>query len=76
MLNKALEQRKDYDDAMAYLNLLYRQRADQQCPDTETAMADLKAADDWVTKAMDTKKQKAAKASEQHGIVLDQPQGK
>jgi len=76
MLNKALEQRKDYDDAMAYLNLLYRQRADQHCPDIDTAMADLKAADEWVEKSMATKKAKAAKASEQHGIVLDQPQGK
>ena len=76
MLTKALEQRKDYDDAMAYMNLLYRQRADTQCPDLDAAMADLKAADDWVQKTMDTKKAKAAKASEQHGIVLDQPQGK
>lgn len=74
MLNKALELRKDYDDAMAYMNLLYRQRADLQCDSVDQAMADLKTADDWVQKTMDTKRAKAAKASEQHGIVLDQPQ--
>lgn len=28
-LKKAIERRPDYDDAMAYLNLLYRQKADQ-----------------------------------------------
>ena len=27
MLQKALQLRPDYDDAMAYLNLLYRERA-------------------------------------------------
>lgn len=74
MLNKAIALRKDYDDAMAYMNLMYRQRADLQCGDLEAAMADLKTADDWVTKTMDTKKAKAAKAGEQHGIIIDQPQ--
>lgn len=30
-LGKALQLRPDYDDAMAYMNLLYRERADLQC---------------------------------------------
>ena len=30
-LNKALQLRPDYDDAMAYVNLLYRQKADTEC---------------------------------------------
>ena len=32
-LNKALQLRPDYDDAMAYMNLMYRERADIQCDD-------------------------------------------
>jgi tetratricopeptide (TPR) repeat protein len=76
MLNKAIELRKDYDDAMAYLNLMYRERADLQCDDPEARQADLKTADDWVDKTMAVKKAKAEKAAQQTpgGIVLDQPQ--
>jgi tetratricopeptide (TPR) repeat protein len=72
MLEKAISLRKDYDDAMAYLNLMYRERADIQCGDPEARAADLKLADDMVAKTMETKKAKAEKANEQHGIVLDQ----
>lgn len=42
-LKKAIELRSDYDDAMAYLNLLYRQKADMETDpaarDTDTRMA-------------------------------------
>jgi tetratricopeptide (TPR) repeat protein len=71
MLEKAISLRKDYDDAMAYLNLMYRERADIQCGDPEARSADLKLADDMVAKTMEVKKVKAEKANEQHGIVLD-----
>jgi tetratricopeptide (TPR) repeat protein len=73
MLEKAIALRKDYDDAMAYLNLLYRERADLHCGDPEGRAADIKLADEMVEKTMATKKMKAEKANEQHGIVLDQP---
>jgi tetratricopeptide (TPR) repeat protein len=69
-LNKAIEIRPDYDDAMAYLNLLYRERADYNC-NNDQSKADLKTADEWVDKTMATKKAKAEKAG-QGGIVLDQ----
>ena len=36
-LNKALELRPDYDDAMAYLNLMYREKADVECDDPAAA---------------------------------------
>ena len=73
MLQKAIDLRKDYDDAMAYLNLMYRERADIQCDDPSARDADLKTADDWVDKTMATKKAKAEKAAEKAGggIVLD-----
>jgi tetratricopeptide (TPR) repeat protein len=73
MLNKSLEIKKDYDDAMAYMNLLYRERADYQCGDQAAREADLKTADEWVEKAKTTRQAKADKAKEQHGIVLDSP---
>ena len=60
-LNKALSLRPDYDDAMAYMNLMYRERADIQCDDPAARAADLKTADEWVDKTMATKKAKAEK---------------
>ena len=61
-LQKAIELRPDYDDAMAYLNLLYREEADLQCDNPDARKTDLKTADDWVDKTMATKKAKAEKA--------------
>ena len=70
-LDKALKLRPDYDDAMAYLNLLYRQRAEYECDNPEARQADLKMADDWVDKTMATKKAKAEKSGPT-GIVTTQ----
>ncbi len=72
MLTKALELRPDYDDAMAYLNLMYRERADIQCDDQSAYQADTKTADAWVDKNLLTKKERAEKAANQPGgIVMD-----
>jgi len=60
-LNKTLELRPDYDDAMAYLNLMYRERADVQCGDPAARKADLQTADEWVDRTMAFKKAKAEK---------------
>jgi hypothetical protein len=57
-LQKALELQADYDDAMGYLNLLYRERAEYECDDPEARKADLKAADEWTDKAIAAKKAK------------------
>ena len=74
MLTKALEIRPDYDDAMAYLNLMYRERADLQCGDPAGYAADTKTADDWVDKNLITKKNRAEKeANKNQGIVMDTP---
>lgn len=61
-LEKAIKLRPDYDDAMAYLNLLYRQRAEYECDNSDARKTDLKTADDWVDKTMATKKAKAEKS--------------
>jgi tetratricopeptide (TPR) repeat protein len=71
-LNHAVSLRKDYDDAMAYLNLMYREKAAIDCGDPDARAADLKTADDWVEKTMATKRAKAEKASKQGGIVMEQ----
>jgi tetratricopeptide (TPR) repeat protein len=59
VLKKAIDLRRDYDDAMAYMNLMYRERADIQCGDMKANAADLKAADDWVDMTLAIKKRKA-----------------
>jgi len=72
MLEKALQLRPDYDDAMAYMNLLYRERADLQCDNPAARAADLKTADEWVDKTMAVKKAKAEKQPGNTGITMDQ----
>jgi tetratricopeptide (TPR) repeat protein len=73
-LNKAIQLRQDYDDAMAYLNLIYRQKADVDCDDLNARQEDLKAADHWVDQTLITKKARAEKQpGQQGGITMDQP---
>jgi len=58
-LQKAIEIRPDYDDAMAYLNLLYRRKADTV--DSTAARNDLlKQADDLVDKVKEVKQKRAS----------------
>ncbi|HTD45308.1 MAG TPA: hypothetical protein VNY97_01405 [Candidatus Angelobacter sp.] len=56
-LKRAIDLRPDYDDAMAYLNLLYRQKADTETT-AEARDADDKAADDLVEKVKAIKQKK------------------
>ena len=73
-LNKAIQIRPDYDDAMAYMNLMYREKADVECDDPSGREEDLKTADHWVDETMRVKKAKAEKANQaaQGGITMDQ----
>jgi tetratricopeptide (TPR) repeat protein len=54
-LEKAIELKPNDTDSMVYLNLLYRQKAEID-PDNETREADLKMAEDWVSKALAARK--------------------
>jgi tetratricopeptide (TPR) repeat protein len=57
-LQKAIELRPDYDDAMAYLNLLYRRKADMvESADERDNL--LKQADDLVDKVKEIKQKRA-----------------
>jgi tetratricopeptide (TPR) repeat protein len=73
-LNKAIQLRPDYDDAMAYMNLMYRERADVECDDEAARTEDLKTADHWVDETLRVKKAKAEKAAQSQGggITMDQ----
>jgi predicted Zn-dependent protease len=72
-LNKAIQLRPDYDDAMAYLNLMYREKGDVECDDLAARAEDLKTADHWVDETLRVKKAKAEKAAQnsQGGITVD-----
>jgi tetratricopeptide (TPR) repeat protein len=60
-LYEAIEHRPDYDDAMAYLNLMFREKADVECDDPAARKRDLRTADEWVDHTMAIKKAKAMK---------------
>ena len=61
---KALAIDPEYDNAMAYMNLLIRYRADLD--DTvEEFMRDSREADEWVKKALEIRKRKAASPNDQ-----------
>ncbi|HUB00245.1 MAG TPA: tetratricopeptide repeat protein [Terracidiphilus sp.] len=55
-LQQAEANRANYDDAMAYLNLMYRSKADVDYGDAAAVKADLAKAEDWRAKAMATRK--------------------
>ena len=73
-LDMALQINPEYDDAMAYENLLIRERADLADTKEEYA-SQIKIADDWVAKALATKKIKAEKKekSAQGGGIVAEP---
>jgi tetratricopeptide (TPR) repeat protein len=65
-LDKALQINPDYDDAMAYENLLVRERADLM-DDKAQYEQQIKIADDWVDKNLATKKKKAEEKAKKAG---------
>jgi tetratricopeptide (TPR) repeat protein len=69
-LDKSLQIDPEYDDAMAYENLLYRQKADLE--DTpEAYKADIAKANDYFQKTIDTRKIKADRKPTGGGITAD-----
>lgn len=73
-LLQAVQIRPAYDDAMAYINLLYRRKADLECGDDAARKADMDTANQWAEKSMGTRKANEQKKNSQTpgGIVLDQ----
>jgi hypothetical protein len=63
-MKKAMERRPEYADAMAYLSLLYRHKADME-PTQELRQADVKTADDLVDQVKAIKKKKMERSDPQ-----------
>ena len=55
-LQKAIELNPTYDDAMQYLQLTYREKANVDCDNDGARKDDLAQADQWTQKAMGTRK--------------------
>ena len=72
MLSKALDLDPQYDQAMAYLNLLLRIEA-AMWDDPALAEALIVKADTWVTKAIEAKRKRGPEASESAKLDLDGP---
>ncbi len=70
-LDNAVAIDKEYDDAMAYLNLLHREKADLM-DSTDAYKKETEAADQWVQRTLDTKKAKALKAAQGPGAGIVQ----
>ena len=73
-LSKAIQLRPDYDDAMAYLNLMYREKADVECDDLAARAEDLRTADHWVDMTLRVKKLKAEKNKREAVPTAPSPQ--
>ena len=71
-LHQAVDNRANYDDAMAYLNLVYRRKADLNFDDEAARKEDLAQAEEWRTKAMGTRKANEEKKDKgPGGITMD-----
>jgi len=71
-LNQAIENRPSYDEAMAYLNLMYRRKADVDCGNDAARKDDVAKSNEWLEKAMGTRKANEAKKDKgPGGIVMD-----
>jgi tetratricopeptide (TPR) repeat protein len=68
-LNKALENRPNYDDAMTYMNLVYRAKANLDYGNAQAVKADVETAQDWSAKAMGTRKANEAKKAQGPGGI-------
>jgi len=70
-LEKALQLDPQYDDAMAYMNLLVRERADLD-DSAEQYRRDIETADEWVRRALEIKRAKA-QAQAPQGMIGAEP---
>jgi tetratricopeptide (TPR) repeat protein len=61
MLEQAIKLRPSDDQAMSYLNLMYRLKADTDCADKSVAQDDISKADFWSQKALGTRKENQLK---------------
>jgi tetratricopeptide (TPR) repeat protein len=71
-LNQAVASRPNYDEAMVYLNLMYRRKADVDYGNPAAVAADIAAAKDFTTQALGTRKANEEKKNAgPGGITMD-----
>jgi tetratricopeptide (TPR) repeat protein len=71
-LNQAVANRPNYDEAMVYLNLVYRRKADVDYGNAAAVSADIASAKDFTTKALGTRKANEEKKNAgPGGITMD-----
>jgi tetratricopeptide (TPR) repeat protein len=63
-LHKAIDLRPSYEDAMAYINLAYRRKAEIECGNDDARKADIQQAQDWIQKALGARKANVEKANQ------------
>jgi len=71
-LHQAISNRENYYDAMQFMNLIYRRKADVDFSSPSQVRADLEAANEWSAKAMGARKASEEKKNASHGgITMD-----
>jgi len=71
-LTQAVQNKDNYDEAMAYLNLIYRRKADVDFGNASAVKDDIAKAEDWRTKAMGVRKANEEKKNQgPGGITMD-----
>jgi tetratricopeptide (TPR) repeat protein len=70
-LNQAVSIDPQYNDAMDYLNLTYRRKADMECGNDAARKADIAQADSWTQKAMEARKANEAAKEKKLGGGVD-----
>ncbi|SNT33074.1 hypothetical protein SAMN05421770_107234 [Granulicella rosea] len=70
-LQKAVAINPTYDEAMQYLNLTWRRKADLECTDDAARKSDLAKADEWTQKAMGARKENEKKKEAKLGGGID-----
>jgi len=68
-LNIALKIKPNYDEAMSYMNLIYRCKADLDWGNEAARKSDVAQAEDWRNKAMGTRKDNEAKKAQGPGGI-------
>jgi tetratricopeptide (TPR) repeat protein len=70
-LQKSLALRPNYEEAMVYMNLLYRRKADIECSDPAARQVNIATANEWSERTLAARKLSAQKQTV-NGITLDQ----
>jgi tetratricopeptide (TPR) repeat protein len=71
VLHKAVDLRPSYEDAMAYINLAYRRKAEIECGNADARKADIQQAEDWTQKALGARKANVQKANQASKAGVD-----